>query len=127
MPFAALGEVPLAMPVMGDQVTPLQTLAEHLGHSLPSTAMQLTVGMQVVTHMLPEPTRNGRLGTLRSSDPASRRFHVHLTTGRLIYLVEPFLRVARPDDLVTQVPTASHQQPDWELPPLRQLWESERF
>ena len=33
--------------------------------------------------------------------------------------------MARPDDLAPQVPTASHQQPDWELPPLHQLWEAE--
>ena len=66
VPFVSTGEVPLAMPVMGDQVTPLQTPAEHLDHSLPSTPIQLTVGMQVVTQLLPEPTRNGRLGTLRS-------------------------------------------------------------
>ena len=85
LPCVSTGEVPLAMPVMGDQVTPLQTLAENLDPSPPpSTPIQLTVGMQVVTHMLPEPTRNGRLGTLRSWDPASRRLHVQLTMGRLI-------------------------------------------
>ena len=78
MPFVSTGEVPLAMPVMGNQVTPLQTPAEHLDHSLPSTPIQLTVGMQVVTQLLPEPTRNGMLGTLRSWDPESRRFHVQL-------------------------------------------------
>ena len=66
MPFVSTGEVPLAMPVMGDQVAPLQIRAEHLDHSLPSTPIQLTVGMQVVTQMLVEPTRNWRLGTLRS-------------------------------------------------------------
>ena len=87
MPFVSTGEVPLAMPVMGDQVTPFQTLAGHTDHSPPpSTPIQLTVGMQVVTHMIREPTRNGRLATLRSWDPACRRFHVQLTTGRLILL-----------------------------------------
>jgi hypothetical protein len=101
----------MPVPVLGDEATPLQTPAEHLEHSLPSTPIQLTIGMQVVTQLLPEPTRNRRLGTLRSWDPASRRFQVQLTTGKLIYLVEQFLRVARPDDLVPQVPTASHQQP----------------
>ena len=69
------------MPVMGDQVTPLQTPAENLDHRLPSTPMQLTVGMQVVTHMLPEQARTGMLGTLRAWDPESRRFHVQLTTA----------------------------------------------
>ena len=83
MYFVPTGEVPLAMPVIGDLVTPLQTPDEHIDQSLPSTPIQLTVGMQVVTHMLPEPTRNGRLGTLRSWDPPSRRFHVHLISGRL--------------------------------------------
>jgi hypothetical protein len=87
VPFVSTGEVPLAMPVMGDQVTSLQTLAEHLDHSLPSTPIQLTVGMQVVTQLLPEPTRNGMLGTLRSWDPEFRRVHMQRSTGRLIYLV----------------------------------------
>ena len=67
------GAVSSAMPVMGDQVTPLQTPAEHLDHSLPSTPIQLTVGMQVVTQLLPEPTRNGMLGMLWSCDPESHR------------------------------------------------------
>ncbi len=63
----------------------MQTLAEHIDHSLPSTPIQLTVGTQVVTQLIPEPTRNGMLGMLRSWGPESRRLHVHLTTGRLIY------------------------------------------
>ena len=41
--------------------------------------------------------------------------------------MEAFLRAARPDDLVPQVPTASYQQPDWELPPLHQLWQGETY
>ncbi len=39
--------------------------------------------------------------------------------------MESFFRVARPDDLLPQVPTASHQQPDWKLPPLHHLWEAD--
>ncbi len=79
--------------------------------------LQLTIGMQVVTHLLPEASRNGRLGTLRYWDPLLRCFQVRLYSGRLIYLVEPFHRVVGPDDLFPQVPAESQEQKEWELPP----------